>query len=94
MELYTTENGTNLYYRTDYDLGGYNHFTGQNKARGYYLEIRRNAREFGAFEDLTQPTGAARMLLIEVTRKSKKQETNAASMALEKVKEIAQYYNL
>ncbi|MCI2919734.1 hypothetical protein [Staphylococcus hominis] len=94
MELYTTENGTNLYYRTDYDLGGYNHFTGQNKARGYYLEVRRNAREFGAFEDLTQPTGAARMLLIEVTRKSKKQETNAASMALEKVKEIAQYYNL
>ncbi|MDS3884623.1 hypothetical protein [Staphylococcus hominis] len=94
MELFTTENGTNLYYRTDYDLGGYNHFTGQNKARGYYLEVRRNAREFGAFEDLTQPTGAARMLLIEVTRKSKKQETNAASMALEKVKEIAQYYNL
>ncbi|AAW54989.1 hypothetical protein ACYJ80_10515 [Staphylococcus capitis] len=94
MELYTTENGTNLYYRTDYDLGGYNHFTGQNKARGYYLEVRRNAREFGAFEDLTQPTGAARMLLIEVTRKSKKQETNAASMALEKVEEIAQYYNL
>ncbi|WP_326515204.1 hypothetical protein [Staphylococcus hominis] len=94
MELYTTENGTKLYYRTDYDLGGYNHFTGQNKARGYYLEVRRNAREFGAFEDLTQPTGAARMLLIEVTRKSKKQETNAASMALEKVKEIAQYYNL
>ena len=94
MELYTTENGTNLYYRTDYDLGGYNHFTGQNKARGYYLEVRRNAREFGAFEDLTQPTGAARMLLIEVTRKSKKQETNAASMALEKVKEIAQYHNL
>lgn len=94
MELYTTENGTNLYYRTDYDLGGYNHFTGQNKARGYYLEVRRNAREFGAFEDLTQPTGAARMLLIEVTRKSKKQETSAASMALEKVEEIAQYYNL
>lgn len=94
MELYTTENGTNLYYRTDYDLGGYNHFTGQNKARGYYLEVRRNAREFGAFEDLTQPTGAARMLLIEVTRKSKKQETNAAQMALEKVEEIAQYYNL
>lgn len=94
MELYTTENGTNLYYRTDYDLGGYNHFTGQNKARGYYLEVRRNAREFGAFEDLTQPTGAARMLLIEVTRKSKKQETNAAKMALEKVEEIAQYYNL
>lgn len=94
MELYTTENGTNLYYRTDYDLGGYNHFTGQNKARGYYLEVRRNAREFGAFEDLTQPTGAARMLLIEVTRKSKKQETNAASLALEKVEEIAQYYNL
>lgn len=94
MELYTTENGTNLYYRIDYDLGGYNHFTGQNKARGYYLEVRRNAREFGAFEDLTQPTGAARMLLIEVTRKSKKQETNAASMALEKVEEIAQYYNL
>lgn len=94
MELFTTENGTNLYYRTEYDLGGYNHFTGQNKARGYYLEVRRNAREFGAFEDLTQPTGAARMLLIEVTRKSKKQETNAASMALEKVEEIAQYYNL
>lgn len=94
MELYTTEKGTKLYYRTDYDLGGYNHFTGQNKARGYYLEVRRNAREFGAFEDLTQPTGAARMLLIEVTRKSKKQETNATQMALEKVEEIAQYYNL
>lgn len=94
MKLFTTENGTNLYYRTSYDLGGYNHFTGQNKARGYYLEVRRNAREFGAFEDLTQPTGAARMLLIEVTRKSKKQETNAAQMALEKVEEIAQYYNL
>ena len=56
MELYTTEKGTKLYYSTDYDLGGYNHFTGQNKARGYYLEVRRNAREFGAFEDLTQPT--------------------------------------
>lgn len=94
MELFTTEKGTNLYYSTSYDLGGYNHFTGQNKARGYYLEVRHNAREFGAFEDLTQPTGAARMLLIEVTRKSKKQETNAASMALEKVEEIAQYYNL
>ena len=49
MELYTTENGTNLYYRTDYDLGGYNHFTDKTKQEAI---IWKYAAMLGSLEHL------------------------------------------
>lgn len=96
MKEFTTENGTTLYYKVTYDLGGFNYFTGKNDPRCYSLNIQRNPQEFAAFSDLTDNRGAVRLLLFEVGRQSKKQLAKAESIALDKLKEflIEHYSNL
>lgn len=90
---YVTEKGTHLYYRVFYDLGGLNYFTYKNTARGYYLEIRRNPVQMSAFSSLTDKDGAIKYLLIEVSRKSAKQQKLAEDMAEETIKHIVKIYN-
>jgi len=88
MKEFTTENGTTLYYKVIYDLGGFNYFTGKNDPRCYTLNINRNPQEFEAFSDLNDECGAVRVELFEVGRQSKKQLAKAESMALDKLKEF------
>lgn len=94
MKEYTTENGTKLYYRVSYDLGGFNYFTGKSDPRCYSLNIQRNPQEFALFSDLNDESGAVRVELFEVGRQSKKQLAKAESMALDKLKEcLAEHYS-
>lgn len=92
MNEYKTEKGNTLFYKVDYDLGGYNYFTGNTKERGYYLSIQRKYREFSAFEGLENPSGAVRVLLLPVKRQSVKAEKQAEEMAEQKVAEIVGLY--
>lgn len=88
MKEFTTKNGTTLYYEVSYDLGGFNYFTGKNDPRCYRLNIQRNPQEFAAFTDLNDESGAVRVVLFEVGRKSKKQLANAEGMALDTLKKV------
>lgn len=94
MKEFKTADGTILYYRVSYDLGGYNYFTSQAIERGYYLSIQRQRNEFQAFTDLSDKAGAARMLLKTVSRKSKKAQSEADTMALDKLQKVANIYGL
>ena len=96
MKEFTTENGTTLYYEVNYQLGGFNYFTGKNDPRCYTLNINKNPQEFAAFSDLNDESGAVRVDLFEVGRQSKKQLAKAQDMALGKLKEFLnnQYSNL
>ena len=94
MNEFKTDNGTILYYRVSYDLGGYNYFTGKVKERGYYLSIQRQRNEFSAFTDLSDNAGAANMLLKTVSRKSKKAQATAESLALVELQKVANIYGL
>ena len=94
MNEFKTANGTILYYRVSYDLGGYNYFTSQVKERGYYLIIQRQRNEFTAFADLSDNAGAANMLLKTVSRKSKKAQATAESLALDKLQKVSNIYGL
>ena len=42
MEEFITQKGTKLFYEVDYELGGYNYFTGEQEPRAYNLYIKRN----------------------------------------------------
>ena len=94
MDEFKTANGTILYYRISYDLGGYNYFTGKVKERGYYLIIQRQRNEFTAFTDLSDKAGAAHMLLKTVSRKSKKAQATAESLALDELQKVSNIYGL
>ena len=94
MNEFKTANGNILYYRISYDLGGYNYFTSQAIERGYYLSIQRQRNEFTAFADLSDPAGAANMLLKTVSRKSKKAQATAESLALDELAKVANIYGL
>ena len=94
MNEFKTANGTILYYRISYDLGGYNYFTSQVKERGYYLIIQRQRNEFKAFTDLSDNAGAANMLLKTVSRKSKKAQATAESLALDELQKVSNIYGL
>ena len=94
MNEFKTANGTILYYRVSYDLGGYNYFTSQAIERGYYLIIQRQRNEFKAFTDLSDNAGAANMLLKTVSRKSKKAQSEADTMALDELAKVADIYGL
>ena len=94
MNEFKTANGNILYYRVSYDLGGYNYFTSQAIERGYYLSIQRQRNEFTAFADLSDKAGAARMLLKTVSRKSKKAQAEADTMALDELAKVADIYGL
>lgn len=93
LNEYTTENGTTLFYRVFYDLGGWNNFTSRHTPRGYYISIQRKHNGFAAFSDLRHPDGAMKMLLTEVSRKSEKQRLAAEAEALDTLKSIVQVYN-
>ena len=95
MLEFTTEKGTTLYYDISYDLGGYNYFTGESDPRAYMLLMQREKHSFTAFNGLDAPSGAIRMVLLEVKRKSKKQEANAYSMVTaELLQDIANKYGI
>lgn len=95
MNEFTTENGTKLFWEIRYDLGGYNYFSDRETPRGYYLSIKRNKNEFMAFSGLENPTGAVRMLVVEVGRKSAKQEQKANELITDEyLQSIANRYGL
>ena len=94
MNEFKTANGTILYYRVSYNLGGYNYFTGQAIERGYYLSIQRQRNEFEAFTDLSDNAGAANMLLKTVSRKSKKAQATAEGLALDELQKVSNIYGL
>ena len=95
MLEFTTEKGTTLYYDVSYELGGYNHFTSSDMPRAYMLNLKRQKNQFSAFSGLDSPSGAIRMVLLEVKRKSKKQEANAYSMVTDELlQDIANKYGI
>ena len=95
MLEFTTEKGTTLYYDVTYELGGYNHFTGGTTPRAYMLSIKRQRNVFSAFSGLDSSSGAVRMVLLEVGRRSKKQEANAYSMVTDELlQDIANKYGI
>ena len=95
MNEFTTENGTKLFWEIRYDLGGYNYFSDRETPRGYYLSIKRNKNEFMAFSGLENPTGAVRMLVVGVGRKSAKQEQKANELITDEyLQSIANRYGL
>ena len=95
MLEFTTEKGTTLYYDVSYELGGYNHFTYNITPRAYMLDISRQKNQFGAFSGLDSPSGAIRMVLSEVGRRSKKQEANAYKMVTDELlQDIANKYGI
>lgn len=94
MQRYTTNKGTTLFYYVDYDKGGYNHFTDQTKARGYYLSVQRQERHFSAFTSIDNPAGACNMLLVEAGRRGKNKEAQAIEKAPEALERIAQRYGI
>lgn len=79
-----------LKIETRYSLGGYNVFTHKPEARGYYLSVspvERSERAGVVFESYTAFSGV-KLLLLEVSRKSKKAEEAAEKIAAEKEKEL------
>lgn len=95
MLEFTTEKGTTLYYDVSYELGGYNHFTGGTTPRAYMLMVQRQRNQFSAFSGLDKPGGAVRMVLLEVGRRSKKQEAKAYSMVTsELLQDITNKYGI
>ena len=95
MLEFTTEKGTTLYYDVTYELGGYNHFTSSEIPRAYMLNIKRQKNQFSAFRGLDSPSGAIRMVLLEVGRRSKKQEAKARDMITDELlQDIANKYGI
>ena len=92
MKEYTTPSGNKLYYKVFYDLGGLNYFTYKVRERGYYLSVQRRYNQFSAFSDLSDPSGAIKVLLLKVNRQSDKQKQIAENMVDEKMKEIIAVY--
>lgn len=74
-----------------YSLGGYNWYNGDSERRGYYLYCSPCNRETKKLNDgkeyttVTETLGkGAKVLLKEVTRQSKKSETEAVEIAYQK----------
>lgn len=61
-----------VFAEINYDKGGYSYFTSSSRLRGYYILVQNKLNEFQAFAGLDQPSGAARMLIEETSRYSKK----------------------
>lgn len=94
MNEIITPNGTTLYYKVSYDLGGYSHVTSRENPRGYTLHVQRQRNTFIAFQGLEHESGAVRLFLHEVKRKSKAQESIAYDMVPAKLAEITDRYGL
>ena len=81
-KAYEHEEGENyIKFSFDYEIGGYNNFTGQYRRRGYYLTITPVVREENdgyVMERTTAFTGGRFFLNDkEISRKSKKAEAEA-----------------
>lgn len=94
MLEYTTQKGTKLFYYVDYTKGGYNDFTDQQVKRGYYINVQRDVRKIRAFNDISEPFGACRMLLVEAGRRGKNKEAQANNKAPEALKNIVERFNI
>lgn len=95
MLEFTTDRGTKLYYDVYYELGGYSYFTGKTIPRAYMLVVQRERKSFSAFSGLDSPRGSIVAVLLEVGRKSKKQEANANNMVTEEfLQDIADRYGV
>lgn len=94
MNTFITEKGTELFWEVSYSLGGSNYFTGGVDPRGYSLFVQRMKNRFVVHHNLSQPTGANRKFLLEVGRKSKKQEERANELAIEQLQAIADAFDL
>lgn len=78
-----TSGVTHLKVKVYYDLGGYSNFTYTEKKRGYYVSVTPVKRwdvDGVQMESFTAFTGF-KMLVKEVSRKSKKAETEAIAAA-------------
>lgn len=66
----------------DYDLGGWNYFTGGNEPRGYYIHVTPMDRQDrgGYFMETMVAFSGVKGCLLTVTRKSKKAEENARAI--------------
>lgn len=78
-----------------YDLGGWNHFSGEREKRGYYLSVTpvgvvKNNKGEVIIEE-TAPFTGTKILLKEVNRKSKKRSQKALELAKEKKEELIQH---
>lgn len=96
---------TELEISTDYEIGDYNYFNGTSSQRGYYLYatpcIRntRTALNGQSYTTVTQALGkGCKLLLMPVSRRSKKAEEKAELLAKEKfdfvVKSVCVKYGL
>ena len=85
---------THLKVETFYNLGGTNVFNGRNEPRGYYLSVcpvKRQKHDWGiTSESYTAFTGA-KILLMEVSRKSAKREMMADLKAKEMEAGVIEY---
>ncbi len=93
IELKANANANFLKLEVYYSLGGFNCFTYKNEARGYYLSVspvQRSERDGIVFESYTAFSGV-KLLLLEVSRKSKKAEAEAERIAEEKEAELIAY---
>ena len=80
-----------VYARIDYDKGGYSYFTSSSRLRGYYISVQNKRNEFQAFAGLDQPSGAARMLIEETSRYSKKKHEALTAEIDFHVEELLKY---
>lgn len=93
IELKENKNANFLEIEVKYSLGGYNYFTYKSEPRGYYLSVspvQRSTRDGIGFVSYTAFSGV-KMLLLEVSRKSKKAEAEAGRLAAEKEAELIEY---
>lgn len=93
IALKENRNANFLKIETAYNLGGYNVFTHKSEPRGYYLSVspvNRYTRDGIGFESYTAFSGV-KLLLLEVSRKSKKVEAAAEQIAAEKESELIRY---
>lgn len=87
-------NGANaLKVEVYYHLGGYNVFTYKEEPRGYYLSVSpvEHSNVGGVEMESYTAFSGVKELLVEVKRKSKKQEENAENIAQERVENLVNY---
>lgn len=105
IEIEKGSDGENvLQISVDYSLGGYNWYNGDQERRGYYLyctpcEIRENEFRGASYKSVTQVLGKGlKILLKEVSRRSKKAEEEAIKIAEEKedfvISKVCERYGL
>jgi len=82
---YKTNQGKVIEVKIAYDIGGMNYFTGSVEKRGYYLHATpMDVVKSGDYVTKTMTAFSGyKILVLEVKRKSKKQEEKAIQLAKE-----------